>query len=235
MSSSPSRAAVPPAPQAPAQAIPAQTTPAQNDPREVLAFPYSEVAVAAGRRTFARTEPAGTDDSDAAALLQANQAGRQRGESEARAKFEQQLAQERSAIAKALADFSTERAAYYHKVEAEAVQLALSIANKVLHREAQVDPLLLMGIARVALERTKGATGVVLAVHPQQAADWRSYLSLRLHLAEMPEIVEDPALALEQCQLRTSMGTAALGLEVQLKEIEQGLADLLAARPQAKS
>jgi hypothetical protein len=28
------------------------------------------------------------------------------------------------------------------------------------------------------------------------------------------------------------MGTAELGLEVQLKEIEQGLMDLLAARPQ---
>ena len=41
-----------------------------------------------------------------------------------------------------------------------------------------------------------------------------------------------PAMALEQCELRTSMGTAELGLEVQLKEIEQGLMDLLAARPQ---
>ena len=235
MSSFPSRAAVSPAQRASAQTTPAQTSPAQNDPREVLAFPYSDVAAPAGRRNFARTESAGADDSDVAALLQAKEAGRQQGEREVRAKFEQQLAQERSAIVKALADFSAERAAYYQKVEAEAVQLALSIARKVLHREAQVDPLLLMGIARVALERTKGATGVVLAVHPQQAVEWRSYLSLRLDPAEMPEIVEDPALALEQCQLRTSMGSAALGLEIQLKEIEQGLADLLAARPQAKS
>jgi hypothetical protein len=53
------------------------------------------------------------------------------------------------------------------------VQLALSIARKVLHREAQVDPLLLMGIVRVALERIEGATGVTLAVHPEQVPEWR--------------------------------------------------------------
>jgi flagellar biosynthesis/type III secretory pathway protein FliH len=71
-------------------------------------------------------------------------------------------------------------------------------------------------------------------VHPQQAVVWRNYLISRMGAGDLPEVVEDPAMALEQCELRTSMGTAALGLEVQLKEIEQGLMDLLAARPQAK-
>jgi flagellar assembly protein FliH len=138
-------------------------------------------------------------------------------------------------VATALAEFARERAAYYQKIEEEAVRLALSIARKILHREAQVDPLLLMGIVRVALERIEGATGVALAVHPQQAADWRRYLASRMDAGAMPEIVEDAAMALDRCTLRTSMGTAELGLEVQLKEIEQGLMDLLAARPQAKA
>jgi flagellar assembly protein FliH len=210
--------------------------PAGKKLAEALPFPYSEVAVPISRRNFAQATAAapGEDGSDGATRLRAKEAERQQGEREARAKFEEQLAQERSAMAKALADFAVERAAYYQKLEGEAVQLALSIARKVLHREAQVDPLLLMGIARVALGRIEGAAGVTLAVHPQRAADWRRYLSLRLGPAEMPEIIEDPALALEQCELRTSMGTAALGLEVQLKEIEHGLADLLAARPQAR-
>ena len=160
--------------------------------------------------------------------------GRREGGIESHAKFEEQLGRERASMAKALTDFARERATYYQKIEEEAVQLALSIARKVLHREAQVDPLLLMGILRVALERIEGATAVVLAVHPQQAAVWRNYLVTRVGSGEMPEIVEDPAMALEQCELRTSMGTAELGLEVQLKEIEQGLMDLLAARPQEK-
>ena len=115
------------------------------------------------------------------------------------------------------------------------MRLALSIARRVLHREAQVDPLLLMGIVRVALERIEGATGVTLLVHPQQAGEWRRYVAASMDPGDAPEIAEDPALALQQCVLRTSMGTAELGIEAQLKEIEQGLTDLLAARPREKS
>jgi flagellar assembly protein FliH len=226
MSSSASRAPVLPASMA-----------AQREPPEAVPFPYSEVAVSASRHNFPESGPAlpGRESaSDPSAVAQARESGRQQGEREWRAKFEEGLARERAAVAQALADFTRERAAYYQKIEEEAVRLALSVARKVLHREAQVDPLLLMGIVRVALERIEGAAGVVLAVHPQQAAAWRSYLTSSMSKGELPEIVEDPAMAIEQCELRTSMGTAALGLEVQLKEIEQGLMDLLAARPQGK-
>jgi flagellar assembly protein FliH len=120
-------------------------------------------------------------------------------------------------------------------VEAEVVQLALSIARKILHREAQLDPLLLAGIVRVALEKIDGATGVVLRIPPQDAADWRRYLTTHLEPADVPEILEDPAQPPDCCVLQTSMGTAILGLDVQLKEIEQGFMDLLAARPGAAS
>jgi len=177
---------------------------------------------------------------DAAALAargadherQVRELGRQQGVAEGRAKFEEQLAGERAAVAQALKDFARERATYYQKLEEEAVRLAMSIARKVLHREAQVDPLLLMGIVRVALEKIEGSTGVALLVHPERAPEWRRYLASRVDAGDLPEIVEDPSLRPEQCGLRTSMGTAELGLEVQLKEIEQGLMDLLAARPQ---
>jgi flagellar assembly protein FliH len=205
----------------------------------MLPFPYCEVTFATSRHNFPGQEfplpRRGESESDSPVLAaQARELGRQEGELESRTKFEEQLALERSAVAKALTDFSRERAAYYQKIEEEAVRLALSIARKILHREAQVDPLLLMGIVRVALERIEGATGVVLAVHAQQAEDWRRYLASRMDQGDLPEIVEDPAMGLEQCELRTSMGAAELGLEVQFKEVEHGLMDLLAARPQGK-
>jgi flagellar assembly protein FliH len=224
MSSSPSRA----------QALPASVTQSPGRPPEAEPFLYSEVP--AELRPFARTDSAkgGGESAAEAAAAQAREAGRQWGERESRMKFEEQLAQARIGIAKAIADFAFERAAYYRKIEREAVQLALSIARKVLHREAQMDPLLLMGIVRVAMERIEDATKIVLAVHPQRAAAWREYMLAKVDAGGISEIVEENALPLEQCELRTSMGSAALGLEVQLKEIEQGLADLLAARPQAR-
>ncbi len=173
---------------------------------------------------------------EAAALATAGQArahelGREEGRAEARQNFDEQLGRERAAIAAALAQFTRDRGAYYAKLEEQVVQLSLAIARKILHREAQVDPLLLAGIVRVALEKIEGATGVALRVHPRVAADWQRYLASRMDPGDLPGIVEDSALEPERCVLETSMGTAQLGVEVQLKEIEQGFMDLLAARP----
>ncbi|HXJ85916.1 MAG TPA: FliH/SctL family protein [Candidatus Binatia bacterium] len=160
--------------------------------------------------------------------------GFREGHAEAQKKFEEHLGCERSRLAEALSHFTRDRADYFEKVESEVVHLALGIARKILHREAQVDPLLLAGIVRVALEKIEGATGVVLHVHPFNAAEWRRFLSLQLDPADLPEIVEDPSQQPDGCVLETAMGTAVLSLEAQLKEIEQGLMDLLAARPKGE-
>src|ERR1700719_5106108 len=212
MSSSPSRAR-----------LPHSVSPPPDKPLETAPFPYSELPPQQ-RHPVGANAANGGGESASEAAAHAGEAGRQLGERESRMKFEEQLVQTRLGVAKAIADFALERAAYYRKIEGEAVQLALSIARKVLHREAQVDPLLLMGIVRVAMERIEDATNIVLALHPQRAAGWREYMATNLNAGKMIEVVEENALPLEQCELRTSMGTAALGLEVQLKELEQGLA-----------
>ena len=168
---------------------------------EAVPFPYHEVAAPAGSRFALRQFPpaGGTSVADPAGMgaqvaeleAQAREAGRQQVELQARARLEEQLNRERIAIAQALTDFARERSAYYRKIEEEAVRLALSIARKILHREAQVDPLLLMGILRVALDRMEGATSVVLAVPPQQAAVWRNFLITRMAAGELPEVVQE--------------------------------------------
>ena len=161
--------------------------------------------------------------------------GFRKGQAESQERFDDTLAKDRSSVTAALAQFTRDRAQYFQKIEGEVVQLALSIARKILHREAQLDPLLLAGIVRVALEEMDAATGVRLRLHPQHSADWRHLLATQLEPADMPEIVEDPSQPLDACVLETAMGTAAFGLEVQLKEIEHGLMDILAARPGAPS
>ncbi len=199
-----------------------------------LAFQYPELNRENGPQAasvpYASKEPQ-ADCDWAAREMRARETGRQEGVAQARKEWEQQLERERAGIAAALEGFRQERARYYEKVEGEVVQLALAIARKILHREAQVDPMLLAGIVRVAVENIEAATGVLLVVNPQLAADWRHYFSLHMDPANVPEIQEDPALESGRCILQTSMGSTELGLEVQLKEIEQGLMDLLAARP----
>jgi len=239
MSSSPSRSRV----AAAAEACVEPATLAEFQPFPYASIPPGATARAAmiimemdglsgGGHVSGATEP---DAANAAAHQAQLAQARQAGQAEARQTFDEQLARERASLAAALAQFTRDRAAYFEKVEGEVVQLALSIARKILHREAQLDPLLLAGIVRVALGKIDGATGVVLRVHPQNAAAWRQYLTTHLQPSDLPEITEDPAQELDRCTLETSMGTAVLGAEVQLKEIEQGLMDLLAARPGASS
>jgi flagellar assembly protein FliH len=213
----------------------APATPLEEPVPRHTAFPYAAVPAASGAMPFGT---AGAVDGDAAAADREAQAfvrGRQAGQQESRQAFEQQLAIEKSNFGAALAQFARDRSAYFEKVEPEVVQLALSIARKILHREAQVDPMLLAGIVRVALEQIDGATRVQLHLHPQKAADWRQFLTTQLEPANLPEIIEDPSQPVDQCTVETAMGSTAIGLEIQLKEIEQGFADLLTARPGARS
>jgi flagellar assembly protein FliH len=236
MSTSPSRsqtaavAAEPPAAPAP---LP------QFEPFPYDFIPAGAIARAAMMDSLAvdglGSQAADRDTADVSARQAQVALARQEGQAEARRIFDDQLARERAGLAAALAQFTRDRATYFQKVEAEVVQLALGIARKILHRESQLDPLLLAGIVRVALEKIDGATGVVLRIHPHNAAGWRQYLTSHLAPSDLPQIVEDPAQELDLCTLETSMGTAVVGMEVQLKEIEQGFMDLLAARPGASS
>ena len=56
-------------------------------------------------------------------------------------------------IATTIEAFESQRDEYYARVEAEIVQLSLAIAAKILHREAQVDPMLVAALVRIAWKR----------------------------------------------------------------------------------
>jgi len=157
--------------------------------------------------------------------------GRQEGVALARGDHEKKLAAERAMLASALRDFAKEREAYFSRVEAEVVSLALAVARKILHREAQVDPLLLAGVVRVSLEKVAAGTRTRLRVPPDQIQVWREFFAQQAGLPSLPELMGDASLGPGHCQLETQMGSTDLTLETQLKEIEQGFFDLLAQRP----
>jgi len=156
----------------------------------------------------------------------------QAGEEAARASFDRRLSEMRESVQQALSDFALERKRYFAQVEPEVVGLALAIARRILHREAQLDRLLLAGMVRVALEKINDGTKVTVRVNPQQVNQCRAYLAQHMEMTELPEVVEDTSLDEDRCILQTALGKSEAGPEVQLKEIEQGLADLIAKRPE---
>src|SRR4029077_3273375 len=157
--------------------------------------------------------------------------GHEAGRAEARAAFDQQIAKLREEFSKALHGFAGERDTYFQRVEEQVVRLTLAIARKILHREAQVDPLLLTGILRVALEKIGSNTNTRLRAHPSDIKVWRDYFTQARENFPAPELIGDPEIPPGRCILETELGTTEIGLETQLKEIEQGFLDLLAQRP----
>jgi flagellar assembly protein FliH len=160
--------------------------------------------------------------------------GAAEGEARAGAAFEKQLAVASSGISAGLEQFRSEREAYFARIEPEIVQLALAIARKILHREAQMDPLLLAGMVHVALEKVETATRVRLRANPADIHYWNEHFSQGGTSQAGPELIGDATLQHGECALETEIGSTQISLETQLKEIEQGFFDLLEQRPKVR-
>jgi flagellar assembly protein FliH len=150
-----------------------------------------------------------------------------------RLECEARVAAEAAKIREMLDRFVTERKDYFSRVESDVVQLALAISAKILHREAQVDPMLLAALVRVAIEKLHDGSTVSVRVSPQKADKWREYLASPQNSATVT-VVEDAHLGPDDCTLETDLGSADFSIDAQLKEVEQGFFDLLAHRPQVK-
>jgi flagellar assembly protein FliH len=145
-----------------------------------------------------------------------------------------ELASERATIATNVQSFEKQMSAYYARVEVELVHLALAIAAKILHREAQVDRMLVAALVKVALEKLQQGTRVSVHVRPEDVTPWIQYfqekMAGRIHI----DVKADLSLEPHSCVLETELGETELGIDAQLKEIEQGFFDLLAQRPETK-
>jgi flagellar assembly protein FliH len=121
--------------------------------------------------------------------------------------------------------FAAARDRYLHQVEQEVVKLALAIAARILRREAQMDPLLLTGAARVALGQLASTTEVKLRVPPGDLDLWTEAMALLPNLPLKPVVVAGEGLRLGECIVETGLGTVDLGIRAQLAEIERGFFD----------
>jgi flagellar assembly protein FliH len=146
-----------------------------------------------------------------------------------------QLEKHRAQIGSAVEDFQREVSGYYSRIEAEVVNLSLSIAAKILHREANVDRMLVAALVKVAIAELHQETKVVVRVPPSDLQQWTQYFTENTGQSLVTvQVVADAAVEQGNCVLETDLGTAELGIDAQLKEIERGFFDLLAQRPDPK-
>lgn len=143
--------------------------------------------------------------------------------------LEERVAVERARLIRACDEFGKERTRYFADVEAEVVKLALAVAARVLHREAKLDPLLLMAVVRIALEKVADNSTTVLRVPAIEVERWRETFVAEAN-SEV-QFVGDERLEAGECVLETNVGRVELGVKAQLDEIEKGFFDLLQQRP----
>jgi len=205
--------------------------------RTPLRYDFRSIAANGPRKTNRLDSQA--DDEAArrsidAARRTAYEEGRREGEEAARISAESasaaSVAQGRTRVAAALSDFRNERSQYFLAMEREVVRLALAIAARVLHREVQLDPLLLAGVVRVAFDKLADRSGVTLRVPASHLAEWQKVFA-SIDPSDQPTIASDPSLTPAECILETHMGTVELGVAAQLEEIEHAFFDLLNHRP----
>ncbi len=153
--------------------------------------------------------------------------GRSEGERLARECFEQDLREIRAAVAVAIHEFTSRREAHLREMEVEAVKLALSIARRVLNREAQIDPELLRALVRSCLTELGDTSAVRLFVHPAYVDEWHAYFAQEQPRQHPPEIVADRHLPRHECRLESSIGSTSISMESRFAEIEKGLFDQL--------
>ncbi len=159
-------------------------------------------------------------------------AGFAEAESTLRQNYEERSRREVENISAALRDFEQTRKTYFARVETELVKLSLAIAGKIIHREAQVDPMLIAAIVQLALGQLKEGSSATVRVRAHEASRFRAHFST-LTLDLKISVVEDDALEPGDCILETEMGVVNFSLQAQLKEVEQGFFDVLAQKPPA--
>ena len=205
-----------------------EAEPASRD--SVFNFKYPLIAPAgflSAREAMQAEREIRTQRAETAAIEAARQSGFREGAAHAQAAMAQKLEHERRAVAEAIEQFANQRREYFRQVETDVVTLALAIARKLLYREAQIDPLLLSGIVRVALDQIQAGSQVVLRCSPPEQQAWQNFLSSLPESKREIVLAADEAVEPGKIVLEAGAGKAEISLEEQLKEIESGFLDLL--------
>ncbi len=104
--------------------------------------------------------------------------------------------------------------------------IALAAAQRVLRRELESDPQLIVNWAEEALRSTRSATRLTLAVHPETLAQLGRQLDQLLASPDLPEqtqVEPDESVAPGEVVVRQTGGEIHAGLQAQLKRLEEVL------------
>jgi flagellar assembly protein FliH len=158
------------------------------------------------------------------AKREAFEAGQIEGEKQARA----QLAPVLDRMNASIAEVIELRPELRRRAEKDAVELALQIARRVLHREIAIDGTALNALARVIFDRLARSESWQMTVHPRFADAISG--ALPATAINRVQINADPSCAPGTLIVRCAEGVIDASIESQMEEIGRGLTDRLGRR-----
>jgi flagellar assembly protein FliH len=131
-------------------------------------------------------------------------------------------------LARSIEDVARLRPRLLRESEAELVELAMSIARRILRRELSVDAEALQGLVRSVLDKLSTREICRIRAHPELEPGIRRCLERETQSGI--NVIGDATLERGGILVETSRGKLDASLETQLGEIGRGLADRLAER-----
>jgi flagellar assembly protein FliH len=124
-------------------------------------------------------------------------------------------------VAQTIEELGGLRQTLIHETEREMVQLALTLARRVVHREITLDPELVAALAHVALERLATTAPATIRMNPedytivaQDAARWSG---------TSVTVVPDPSIPRGGCLVESEFGSVDATIERQFDEMSRAL------------
>jgi flagellar biosynthesis/type III secretory pathway protein FliH len=142
--------------------------------------------------------------------------GQQAAEAAAAAQLDVNSAQ----LAQAVHDLAAVRGVLMRRSERDLVRLAISMAERVLRREVEVDRELLVAMARVAIDRLGDSAAATIHLNP---TDHEIVGHRAADLGRSVELVADSAVPRGGCVVKSAFGTIDTGLDSQVKELSHVL------------
>lgn len=154
--------------------------------------------------------------------------GRREAEAEAQQRYSAAMQATADRLAQSVKQLADVRPRLCKEAEADLLRLALAIAQRILHREINIDPMALQALVRLSLERLGRQEEIRVRASANLGDAVRTILA---KLSSRPITVSpDPALEPGSLIFETSRGQLDASIPSQLDEIERGLIDHLENR-----
>lgn len=114
----------------------------------------------------------------------------------------------------------------YKEAEEHMVQLALEIAQKILRKQVEMDPQVVLEVAKATLQEAHAGETYFLYVNPQdlkRAAKGKDDLYSQIPPGATLQIIADPDVSPGGCRVETEVGSTDGTLESQLAQLAEKL------------